>query len=268
MLTRTRLPAILAGTRSRPAADVHAIAAVVTRVSQLLVDRPEIAQVKIDPLVCDDKGATALEVQIRIASRTDTRIDRLAISPYPKRLEEYVELGGRRFLLRPIRPEDARLYAQFIAGTDSPDIALRFFTLRRELPPRDLARYTQIDYGRDMAFVAIDSSATGAGEIVGEVRTFSYPNEATAEFAILVRSDMKRRGLGRALLRKMIAYCRASGVRELIGQIRPENQAMIDLAQRCGMTVDAQPGIDIVVAHLDLRHATRPPLVTSGNCDE
>ena len=104
-----------------------------------------------------------------------------------------------------------------------------------------------------MAFVAVGSSTNGADEMVGEVRMFSYSNEATAEFAILVRSDMKRQGLGRALLQKMIAYSKTSGAEELIGRIRLENQAMIALARCCGMTVEAQPGINIVVAHLDLR---------------
>ena len=253
MLVRTCLPAVLAGTGKRPAADLDAIATVVARVSQLLVERPEVAELRIDPLLCDHKGAMALEVWIRVAPVVGTRTNRLAISPYPKQLEEYIELGGRRLLLRPIGPEDARLYAQFIAGTDSPDIALRFVTLRRQLPPKELARYTQIDYDRDMAFVAVGSSTNGADEMVGEVRMFSYSNEATAEFAILVRSDMKRQGLGRALLQKMIAYSKTSGAEELIGRIRLENQAMIALARCCGMTVEAQPGINIVVAHLDLR---------------
>ncbi|MBL0143728.1 MAG: bifunctional acetate--CoA ligase family protein/GNAT family N-acetyltransferase [Betaproteobacteria bacterium] len=254
MIATTRLSGVLAATRNRPAADVGAIATVLTRVSQLLVDRPEIVEIRIDPLLCDDRGAMALEVLIRLEhGRSASGCDRLAIRPYPKQLEEFIELRDHRFLLRPIRPEDARLYAEFIARTDSPDILFRFFTLIRQLPARDLARYTQIDYDRDMAFVAVDCVSRDGGQIVGEVRAFRYPDSATAEFAILVRSDMKQRGLGRALLQKMIAYCRASGVQELIGQIRSENRAMIVLAQRCGMTVEAQPGMSIAVAHLDLQ---------------
>jgi acetyltransferase len=104
-----------------------------------------------------------------------------------------------------------------------------------------------------MAFVAVEQGEPGAGEITGEVRTFLYPDDATAEFAILVRSDMKRRGLGRALLQKMIDYCRASGVSVLIGQILAENEAMITLARACGMEVEETPGASIAVAHLDLR---------------
>lgn len=259
MLAHARLPAALAGTRNRPAADLHAIAAVLTRVSQLLVDRPEIVELRIDPLLCDDKGAMALEVRIRVAFGRNTGSTRLAIRPYPTQLEQSVELGGRTFLLRPIKPGDARLYSDFIARTEGPDIRFRFFNRVRHLPARDLARYTQIDYDRDMAFVAIGTPDEGSSEIVGEVRAFRYPDGTTAEFAILVRSDMKQRGLGRALLQKMIDYCKASGVTELIGQILPENQAMIALARHCGMTVEIQPATAVAVAHLDLRPEKAEP---------
>jgi len=253
MIAHARLPAALTGARNRPAADLHAIATVLTRVSQLLVDRPQIVEIHIDPLLCDDRGAMALEVRIRVAPGRSAESERLAIRPYPKHLEQSLELEGSRLLLRPIRPEDARVYGEFMARTESPDIRFRFFTLTRHLPARDLARYTQIDYDRDMAFVAVSGSDDGSiGDIVGEVRAFKYPDGTTAEFAILIRSDTKRRGLGRALLQKMIDYCKASGVEELIGQILPENDAMIALARRCGMTVERPPGTAIAVAHLHL----------------
>jgi acetyltransferase len=259
MLRRARFPAVLGEAWNRPAADLDAIVRVLAHVSQLLVDHPEVVEIRIEPQLCDDNVAMALEVKIRLAQGKSAGHDRLAIRPYPIQLEESIELRGRRLLLRPIRPEDAQLYAQFIAGTDGPDILFRFFTLTRRLSAKDLARYTQIDYDRDMAFVAVESSNAGADQIVGEVRTVRYPNGASAEFTILVRSDTKRHGLGRALLRKMIAYSRASGVEELIGQILPENEAMIALARGCGMEVEMQPGTSVAVAHIDLRSGRAEP---------
>jgi acetyltransferase len=125
------------------------------------------------------------------------------------------------------------------------------------LPDRDLARYTQIDYDRDMAFVAVRQSGSGSGEIVGEVRAYHYPRAPTAEVGIIVRSDMKRRGLGRALMERMIAYSNENGL-ELIGQIAPDNEAMITLAERCGMQVEHLPGTHIAVAHMRAGTA-RPP---------
>jgi len=236
-------------------ADRNALALLLARVSQLVVDHDELRELEIDPLRVDDDSAVALDARVRVAPPSAWGGERLAIRPYPKELEQAIELDGRPMLLRPIKPEDASAYARFIEATQAPDFRLRFFTLVRSLPARDLARHTQIDYHREMAFVATTQDGPDAGEIVGEVRAFVYPGGTTAEFAILVRSDVKRRGLGRALLSKMIDYCRASGLAELIGQILPENEAMITLARRCGMQVEVAPGASVAVAHLDLRSA-------------
>lgn len=234
-------------------ADRDPLALMLARVSQLVVDHDELRELEIDPLFVDEGGAVALDALVRVAPPSAWGGERLAIRPYPKELEQAIEIGGRRMLLRPIKPEDASAYVRFIEATQAPDLRLRFFTLVRSLPARDLARHTQIDYHREMAFVATTPDGSDAGEIAGEVRAFVYPGGTTAEFAILVRSDAKRRGLGRALLSKMIDYCRACGLAELIGQILPENEAMIALARRCGMQVEIAPGASVAVAHLDLR---------------
>lgn len=244
-----------AASAARAQSDRDALALMLARVSQLVVDHDELRELEIDPLRVDEGGAVALDARVRVAPPSAWGGERLAIRPYPKELEQAIELGGRQVLLRPIKPEDAGAYARFIEATQAPDFRLRFFTLVRSLPARDLARHTQIDYHREMAFVATTQDGPDAGEIAGEVRAFVYPGGTTAEFAILVRSDVKRRGLGLVLLSKMIDYCRASGLAELIGQILPENEAMIALARRCGMQVEVAPGASVAVAHLDLRSA-------------
>jgi len=229
----------------------HAIAAVLTRVSQLLAQHPEIVALHIDPLLADDKGAMALEVRTRIAKTKLKPGDHLAIRPYPRELERKIEIKGLKVLLRPIRPEDAPAYADLVGRSDAEDLRMRFFTLVRRLPARDLARYTQIDYDREMAFVAVAPEA--GNDILGEIRLFTFPGGDSAEFAILVRSDVQRRGLGRALLEKAIDYCRSRGSAALIGEIRADNEAMIALARRCDMQVELPPGASLAVAHLDLR---------------
>ena len=226
----------------------RATAGVLARLSQLLVRHPEIAQLEIDPLLVDDHGAMALEVRTRVARTRVRPGDHLAIRPYPRELEEEVEVKGGAVLLRPIRPGDAAAYAELIARSGAEDLRMRFATLARRLPESDLARYTQIDYDREMAFVA----AAGA-EIVGEVRLFRYPDGETAEFGLLVRSDRQRRGLGRALLGKAIDYLRARGSAALIGQIAAHNTAMLALARACGMELEAIPEANLVIAHLRLR---------------
>ncbi len=248
VVARADLPTTPAGAAGR-----DALADLLARVSQLMVDHDELHELEIDPLVVDAHGAAAVRARVRVAPPSAWGGERLAIRPYPKELEQAIELDGRPMVLRPIKPEDAGAYARFIAATQAPDFRLRFFTLVRSLPARDLARHTQIDYHREMAFVATTPDGPDAGEIAGEVRAFVYPGGTTAEFAILVRSDLKRRGLGRALLAKTIDYCRASGLAELIGQILPENDAMIALARRCGMQVEIAPGASVAVAHIDLR---------------
>ncbi len=236
-------------------ADRDVLVLMLARVSQLVVDHEALRELEIDLQLVDEAGAVALDARVRFAPASAWGGERLAIRPYPKELEQTIELDGRPMLLRPIKPEDASAYARFIQATQAPDFRLRFFTLVRSLPARDLARHTQIDYHREMAFVATAPDGPDAGEIAGEVRAFVYPGGTTAEFAILVRSDAKRRGLGRALLSKMIDYCRVSGLAELIGQILPENEAMIALARRCGMQVEVAPGASVAVAHLNLRSA-------------
>lgn len=253
MVARAGLPTVPAAAADSAQASRDALAALLARVSQLMVDQDELHELEIDPLVVDAHGAAAVRARVRVAPPSAWGGERLAIRPYPKELEQAIELDGRPMVLRPIKPEDAGAYARFIAATQAPDFRLRFFTLVRSLPARDLARHTQIDYHREMAFVATTPDGPDAGEIAGEVRAFVYPGGTTAEFAILVRSDLKRRGLGRALLAKMIDYCRASGLAELIGQILPENDAMIALARRCGMQVEIAPGASVAVAHIDLR---------------
>jgi acetyltransferase len=230
-----------------------AVALVLERVSQLVAHHPELVELEIDPLLVDERGAMALEVRARIARAAGRPGEHLAIRPYPRELEQRLDLPDLNAVLRPIRPEDARAYAEFIARTDAPDMRFRFFTRVRRVSTQDLARYTQIDYDREMAFVAVTARNGAASEILGEVRIMTYPDGETAEFALLVRSDVKRRGLGRALIQKVIDYCRGRGKRILIGQMLPDNEAMAALARASGMEIELAPDANLTIAHLELQ---------------
>jgi acetyltransferase len=229
----------------------RAVAAVLVRVSQLVARHPQIAELEIDPLLVDEHGAMALEVRARVSPTQAKPGEHLAIRPYPRELEQRAQLKDLSVVLRPIRPQDAAAYADFIARTGGEDLRMRFSRLVRRLPANDLARYTQIDYDREMAFIGEPQGAPR--EILGEVRVFGYPDGDTAEFALLVRSDVQRRGLGRALLEKAIDYSRASGRSTFIGQINAGNEGMLALARRCGMSVELPDGATLAIAHLDLR---------------
>jgi acetyltransferase len=139
-------------------------------------------------------------------------------------------------LLRPIRPEDTARHRAFLAKITPQDLYMRFFSGVRELPEADLAHLTQIDYERDMAFVAVAGDA-GAEEILGVARACADPDNDAAEFAVLVRSDLKGQGLGTLLMHKLIGYCRRRAIRELWGNVLNDNTAMLHLCQSLGFRV-------------------------------
>lgn len=171
--------------------------------------------------------------------------------PYPGELEERVEFRGRALLLRPIRADDADRHRQFLARVSHEDLRTRFFSSVREIPEPDLLHFTHIDYGREMAFIAVAVEGAEAGEILGVARACAVADSAAAEFALLVRSDLKRQGLGTLLMDKLIRYCRQHGTRELCGSVLSDNAAMLHLAQKLGFRVRRR-ALDIVEIALDL----------------
>jgi acetyltransferase len=154
-------------------------------------------------------------------------------------------------LLRPIRPEDEPTHHEFVRRVSAEDFRLRFFSPMRALPHSEMARFTQIDYEREMAFIAT-RNINGHSETLGVVRAITDPDNIRAEFAVLVRSDMKGHGLGQALMRKIIQYCKQRGTREIIGDILRENQAMRTLATELGFQTVPGPSSDVIQVRLPL----------------
>jgi len=171
--------------------------------------------------------------------------------PYPNELEERVEHDGRVLVLRSIRPEDAAGHRRFLARVSYEDLRTRFFSGVRELPEADLTHFTHIDYQREMAFIALGVDGAEAGEILGVARACAGPDN-TAEFAVLVRSDLKRQGLGTLLMRKLIRYCREHGTGELWGSVLAENAAMLHLAEKLGFRVRRRE-LNVVEVVLELQ---------------
>jgi acetyltransferase len=244
LLSRTRVGRRL-GALGEAAAPGHAaLHRALVGLAQLLVDRPEVTEVDVNPLRVDPRGVIGLRARVRVAP--PGLAERLAIRPYPRELEEEVALpGGRRVLLRPIRPEDEPAHAAFFARLCPEDIRFRFFNLVRQMPHSQLARYTQIDYDREMAFIATAQGRSGAHETFGVVRGVFLGDGSQAEFAVVVRSDLKGQGLGRALLEKLIRYCRARATREIVGQVLPDNRPMLELSRDLGFQtrLSAEDGV-------------------------
>jgi len=237
MVRRTRIWKLLAGYRDQPPARLEAICDVLLRLSRIVIELPEVLELDINPVLADEDGVIALDARVRLAPQPGPAEARLAIRPYPRQLEEQLQLGGRELLLRPIRPEDEPAHRRFLEQLTPDDIRFRFFGLVREFPHSELARYTQIDYDREMAFIATRSGADGAPETLGVVRAIADPDHRRAEFAVVVRSDLHGQGLGLALMQKLIRYAADRGIGELVGNVLRDNRPMLDLATRLGFQV-------------------------------
>jgi acetyltransferase len=212
--------------------------------AQLVADFPEIREIDLNPVLADETGVIAVDARVSVAPVEKLQHGpggnpRFAIRPYPKEWERHLTLqDGTVLLVRPVRPEDEELYPPFFAAVTQQDLRLRFFAPVKEFSHTFIARFTQIDYARAMAFIAINEAT---GEMLGVVRLHSDADFDTAEFAILVRSDQKGHGLGWQLMQLIIAYGRAQAIRTVHGQVLQENAAMLDMCRNLGFQVKADP---------------------------
>jgi len=254
LVDRTRVAKLLAGYRDHPPARLDAICDGLIALSQMLADLPELAELDINPLWADADGIIALDARVRLDPAKPAGAERFAITPYPAELAETFAWNGEAIVLRPIRPEDEPQHRAFLQHLTQQDLRLRFFTAVRELPRSELARLTQIDYAREMAFIAVRTAgADGRDETLGVVRAAVDPDNVEAEFGIVVRSDLKGRGLGHRLMAKMIDYLAARGTERLVGYVLRENRDMRELALSHGFTVNpssVEPGTLHVVLEL------------------
>ncbi len=243
---RTRVHKLLQGYRDWPAADVDSVAQVLVCVSQLLAEVPEIAELDINPLLVNDEGAVALDARVRVSAARPAGAANFAIRPYPVELVETWDWHHHgvheSVTLRPIRPEDEPQHRAFLERLDPEDIRLRVFYSRRSIEHTELARLTQIDYAREMAFIATRAVDGGGEETLGTVRVVIDPDNHDAEFGVIVRSDLKGGGLGRKLMRKMIGHLRARGTQRMVGTVLRENAGMLELARALGFEEQTPPG--------------------------
>jgi len=235
MIKETRIYRLLAGYRDRPAANLEALSDALVKVSRLVVHHPEIRELDINPLLADENGVIALDARIRIADAKAVPRRPLAIKPYPEEWETVIDVTGAGAAdMRPIRPDDEFRYEAFFAKISPGDVRLRFFTPRVDLSQRFVARLTQIDYAREMAFVAISKTTD---DLLGVVRLVLDPDLERGEFGLLVRSDMQGLGLGWALMQHLIRYGQHEGIAQITGSVLAENTTMISMARQLGFEV-------------------------------
>ncbi|WP_374659038.1 GNAT family N-acetyltransferase [Phenylobacterium sp.] len=229
MIERTRIWRMLRGYRDHPPADIDAIIDVLTRVSQIAVEHPEIAELDVNPLLADASGVLALDARMSLAP-VGAKAPRMAILPYPERLRKEASIDGEPIVIRAVRPQDGPALAELVEASSAEDVRLRFRSGFRTLPPGWAERLSQIDYDREMALVAED----GAGKILAVSRIAGDPQGETAEFALMVRTDRQHHGLGRLMLGEILGYAAASGLREVWGDVARENAPMLATAKSFG----------------------------------
>jgi RimJ/RimL family protein N-acetyltransferase len=219
----------------------RALVDLLVRLSDLLCCVEQIVALEATLTLC---GGVAGLRHIRVVLGPRGARRPLAVRPYPRELEETRVWDDLTLILRPIRPEDEDAHRAFLQALTPDDLRLRFFGAMRVPSHEQIARFVQIDYDREMAFVAC-SEEGGATCIHGVVRAVADPDNDSAEFAVTVRSGEQGHHLGRLLMERIIAYCRRRGTRVLVGEILRENSRMLALARDCGFTFerDEDPGV-------------------------
>ncbi|ONG57272.1 GNAT family N-acetyltransferase [Pseudoroseomonas deserti] len=256
MIRRTRGARLLEGFRDHAAVDVTQVADAVVRLSQLAVDFPELEGMILNPLLADADGVLVLDASG--ALRPEGELSQLAVPPYPAELaEDWTSRKGRRLLIRPIRPEDAAAHAEAFRHLSPEDVRWRFFSQLRELPATQIARMTQIDYDREMAFVAVEEREGAAPRTVGVARLIREagggPGGDQGEFAVVTLPDWKGEGLGRHLMQRLIDWGRAQGLQRVVGQVLADNRPMLGFIRALGFSLRRSTEDDEVMeARLEL----------------
>ena len=259
LISRTRVAHLLRAYRDVPAADLDEVALTLVKLAQMSADLPEIRELDINPLLADGDGVVAMDGRVRVAPLEEGRRGpvnpRFAVAPYPKQWERWLTgADGRRVFVRPVRPEDEAMYRTFFAQVSPEDLRLRFFAPVKDISHAFIARLTQIDYARALALCA----TLETGEMLGAVRLMLDADHESGEFAILLRSDQKGRGLGSALMKMIIDYGQREGVKHIEGQVLAENTTMLAMCQQLGFEIrDEEDGAGAKEVRLDLRKLGR-----------
>jgi acetyltransferase len=236
LIRRTRAGQALQPLRGAPAADEEAVEEILLRVSELVCELPTVGAMDLNPLVVTELGAVVVDARIGVTAwHADARpYDHMAIHPYPSSLRDTMELpGGIVATIRPIRPEDAAIESAFVHGLSEQSKFLRFMFGLRDLTPAMLSRFTQIDYDRELALIAVIDTPQGE-EQIGVVRYTTLPDEETCEFAIVVGDDWQGKGLARRMFTRLIEAARDRRLKVMTGVTLRENGRMIDLSRSLG----------------------------------
>ena len=268
LVQRSRVAQTLLEWRGAPAADRDAIEQILLRVSEMVCELPQLREMDINPIIVDASGAVAVDARIVVAARTASGLgaaqycQHLAILPYPAHHEQLWPLaGGGEYTVRPIHPDDSQMLQGLVHEVSAQSRYFRFVSSMKELPASMLARFTLIDYDREMALVAVlkerrvapDGTVGESSRIIGVSRYITNPDQSTCEFALLVADDVIGKGLGSRLMESIIEVAREKGLLEIQGLVLTGNAAMLKLVRSLGFTVkryDEDPDFKLVTRTL------------------
>ena len=243
MIRSTRIATRLGEYRNMPAVDMGALELVLLRISEMVCELPWITEMEINPLIVDENGVVAVDGSITVenVSPTADRYDHMAIHPYPSHLiSTWTVPDGTTVTIRPIKPEDAELEVDFVRTLSAETKYYRFMNTMRELPPAMVARLTQIDYDREMAFVAT-LAVDGMEKEIGVCRYAVNPDGESCEFAVVVADDWQHRGLARKLMGVLIETARSRGIQYMNGVFLANNERMLKFVQKLGFVLSSDP---------------------------
>ena len=237
LIQSTRVYQLLKGYRNLPPADLERLEEIIIGLSQLVTDFPEIAELDINPLILQEERFFTVDACVLVKSYDVLSPLHLAISPYPNHYErKAVTQGGLGLFVRPIKPEDEPLLAEMFHTLSPKSVFYRFFHIVKNLLHKVLARFTQIDYDRDVVLVALKTETTG-GKMIGVCCLTLIPGTRKEELGIVVGDLWQGKGVGATLLENCIAIAKERGLESVWGLVLAENTNMLSLAREQGFTI-------------------------------
>lgn len=254
LIEQTRIAKLLGKFRNMPAVNIDMIVNILLRVSEMVCELPYIKEMDINPLIINDQAAIVVDARIVISAelKSITRYAHMAIHPYPNHLISSVTLSdGVKFYIRPIRPEDAIITQEFVRKLSTQSKYFRFMQHIRELTPKALVRLTQIDYDREMTFVATFEQE-GQEVCIGVAHYITNPDRESCEFAIVIADDWQNKGVGSRLMKALANEAKTQGMSSIMGVVLATNTAMLEMTQHLGFVVSNSddPTVKIVTKHI------------------
>ena len=245
MMEDTKAWTLLQGYRNRPPADMERLEEMIIRLSQLLIDFPQIAELDMNPVLIKDGKPVAVDARILVSASDRPSPLHLVISAYPEEDETHlVTEEGVRLFVRPVRPEDAPIFQSFFKVLSPTTIYHRFFSHVKELSPEMLARFTQIDYDREIALVALDDDPKAEERMLGVARIIGDPDGKKGEFAVVVGDPWHGKGIGSTLLQNCLAIAKRRGFEAVQGIVLRENQSMLAMGKKLGFQITKRSDAD------------------------